>query len=154
VWVSDGKVLEMNTLSPQDEAGMVAAAEGFLRSKNAPRDENIDLIGQLVEEIRRAGGIMKVEQLAATARLTTRTLQRLFNEYVGVGPKWVIKRFRLQEAADLLARENEVDLPRLALELGYCDQAHFINDFRLLVGLSPAEYARRSRLAEASADVA
>jgi AraC-like DNA-binding protein len=36
-----------------------------------------------------------------------------------------------------------VDWADLSLDLGYADQAHFIRDFKRLVGVSPAEYARR-----------
>ena len=32
----------------------------------------------------------------------------------------------------------------LALALGYFDQAHFIRDFRKLVGRTPAAYARET----------
>jgi AraC-like DNA-binding protein len=35
-----------------------------------------------------------------------------------------------------------VDLPRLALDLGYFDQAHFIKDFKAMVGRAPGEYAK------------
>jgi len=31
----------------------------------------------------------------------------------------------------------------LALELGYSDQAHFVRDFKAIVGVTPAVYARR-----------
>lgn len=75
-------------------------------------------------------------------RVSKRTLQRIFSQYVGVGPKWVIKRYRLHEAADQLAGGNVVDWPRLALDLGYFDQAHFIKDFKAMVGRTPTEYAR------------
>jgi len=66
----------------------------------------------------------------------------LFDDYVGVSPKWVIQRYRLHEAAERIARGGVEDFADLALELGYADQAHFIRDFKKLVGRSPAEYAR------------
>jgi AraC-like DNA-binding protein len=72
-----------------------------------------------------------------------RQLQRLFKEYVGVSPKWVIQRYRLLDAAERVAAGTIVNWADLALELGYADQAHFIRDFKGLVGRSPAEYARR-----------
>lgn len=72
-----------------------------------------------------------------------RTRQRLFSLYVGVSPKWVIKRFRLHEAAAQLASGKVTDWPTIALELGYFDQAHFIKDFNRMVRSSPAEYAKR-----------
>ena len=51
-------------------------------------------------------------------------------------PKWVLQRVRLHEAADRMA-DGEKDWPRLALELGYFDQAHFIKAFKAAIGLSP-----------------
>ena len=73
--------------------------------------------------------------------LSARSLQRLFRRYVGVGPKWVLQRYRLHEAAERIADGEGGDWAAFALELGYFDQAHFIKDFKALVGCSPAEYA-------------
>jgi AraC-like DNA-binding protein len=70
-----------------------------------------------------------------------RGLQRLFREYVGVSPKWVIQRYRLFEAAERLSA-GEVDDAQLARELGYFDQAHFIRDFKAVVGRSPQAFVR------------
>ena len=72
-------------------------------------------------------------------------LQRLFGRYVGVSPKWVIQRYRLHEAAEQLATGESVSQTELALNLGYSDQAHFIRDFKAIVGVSPAAYARATR---------
>jgi AraC-like DNA-binding protein len=71
-----------------------------------------------------------------------RRLQRLFSDYVGVGPKWVIRRYRLHEAAARAADGAGLDLVRLAAELGYADQAHLTRDFTAMVGVPPARYAR------------
>jgi AraC-like DNA-binding protein len=66
-----------------------------------------------------------------------RLLQRIFNDYVGVSPKWVIRWYRLYEPVETLNSGAELDWVQLALELGYFDQAHMINDFRSVVGFSP-----------------
>ena len=91
----------------------------------------------------------QVEELAAVAGMGVRSLQQLFSEYVGVSPKWTIRRFRLHEAADRLAGGDEPDLAALAQRLGYFDQAHFTSDFRKLVGQTPAQYRQRERAAGA-----
>ena len=77
--------------------------------------------------------------------LNKRMLQRLFARYVGVSPKWVIQRYRLNEAAEQLANGESINQAELALNLGYSDQAHFIRDFKSIVGVSPAAYARAAR---------
>ena len=84
--------------------------------------------------------ITRVEDLCALAGCSKRTLQRLFREYVGVTPKWVLQRIRLHEAAERMA-EGEGDWAGMALDLGYFDQAHFIKAFKAVVGRSPADYA-------------
>jgi AraC-like DNA-binding protein len=38
-----------------------------------------------------------------------------------------------------------LDWAELALELGYFDQAHLINDFRAIVGCTPVEYRKQLR---------
>ena len=77
-----------------------------------------------------------------------RMLQRLFATYVGVSPKWVIQRYRLHEAAEQLASGASISHSALALDLGYTDQAHFVHDFKAVVGTSPAAYARAVRRAQ------
>jgi transcriptional regulator GlxA family with amidase domain len=72
-----------------------------------------------------------------------RTLQRLFAEHVGPGPKWVIRRYRLQEVVGRLEAGGPVDWADLAATLGYADQAHLSRDFADLFGEPPTRYARR-----------
>jgi AraC-like DNA-binding protein len=42
-----------------------------------------------------------------------------------------------------LADGEAVNWAKMALDLGYFDQAHFIKDFKRLIGQTPAEYASR-----------
>ncbi|MDF3022316.1 MAG: DNA-binding protein AraC-type [Steroidobacteraceae bacterium] len=100
-------------------------------------------VSHIVDEIAENREIVSVEQVVERARLGKRTLQQLFNSYVGVGPKWVINRYRLHEAVERLQSGAQIDFTELAMELGYFDQAHFIRDFRKLVGCTPAAYTRR-----------
>lgn len=58
---------------------------------------------------------------------------------------WVIQRYRLIEAAERLAAGTVADFAGLALDLGYADQAHFIRDFKKIVGRAPAGFARSIR---------
>jgi AraC-like DNA-binding protein len=142
VFAIDSRALETMVLSLNDEGKMIALMEDFLRAKLPECDENVVLIKQIVDFIVAHRDITKVDDVVSRLNLNKRTLQRLFNQYVGVSPKWVIKRYRLHEAAEQLAAGEVVDWPKMALELGYFDQAHFIKDFKNLVGKTPAEYAK------------
>lgn len=57
----------------------------------------------------------------------------------------LLQRFRHQHATDRLAADRGADAPglaRLAAELGYFDQAHFVQDFRAATGRLPSALAR------------
>ncbi len=125
-----------------DAAGAIAAIETFLRARLPSPDPAVVRIGALIDRIVADRSILRVDDLAAIAGVGTRALQRSFNRYVGVGPKWVIARYRLHEAAERLAAGGPVDLAQMAQDLGYFDQSHFIRDFRQLVGRAPGDYGR------------
>jgi transcriptional regulator GlxA family with amidase domain len=79
------------------------------------------------------------------AATSTRSLQRLFAGYVGLSPKAVLARYRLQDAAASIDAGAVTDLAGLATELGWFDQAHFSRDFRSVVGVTPSAYLTRAR---------
>jgi AraC-like DNA-binding protein len=124
-----------------DELQRIAAMEAGMRAHGFEDDPRVAEIGELYEAMLR--GPMTVEELGRLAGYSKRTLQRLFREYVGVSPKWVLSRIRLHEAADRMA-DGEHDWPRLALELGFFDQAHFIKAFKAVIGRSPADYGLKT----------
>jgi AraC-like DNA-binding protein len=124
-----------------DEA--VARLEGFLRTRTPDRtDPMVAEVAAIVDRVAADPALLRVDELAAAVGVGTRRLQRIFAEYVGVSPKWVLRRYRMQEAADRAGDGTGVDWAALATELGYADQAHFTRDFSTVIGLSPAQYAR------------
>jgi len=134
--------VEAELLAREDDASMVALAEAFLRRHLPAMDPLAIQVGEIVDGIVHDRTLTTVEQLVQRWGFDKRRLQRHFSEYVGVSPKWVINRYRLHEAVERLAEGSAVDWAQLALDLGYFDQAHFIRDFRKLVGRPPAAYTR------------
>ena len=105
------------------------------------------LAQRIAERVTNDRAITKVEHIVDAFGIGKRTLQRLFDEYVGVSPKWMIQRYRLIEAANQIHVTDTPDWADVALGLGYADQAHFIRDFKKIIGQSPADYhAALSRL--------
>jgi AraC-like DNA-binding protein len=108
----------------------------------APRpDPSVDRADALVRRVDAEPGIRRVEDLATRLAMTPRTLQRFCAEWIGVGPKELIRWARLHEAAGRAAA-GPVNWAALAAELGYADQAHLVRDFTQVVGEPPARYAR------------
>lgn len=120
----------------------VELTEAFLREVVPALPPPVSAMRDLVERIAADSALCRVEQVAASATLNVRTLQRRFRAYVGVHPKWVIQRYRLQEAAQRLRAATPIALARLAADLGYADQAHFVRDFRRVVGRPPGDFTR------------
>jgi AraC-like DNA-binding protein len=129
----------------EEEDKKVEAANAFFRARLRQPDKAIELAGQIVERILDERDIKTVDDLVTRTGIGKRSLQRMFNEYVGVSPKWVIRRYRLHELIERFNAGDKPDWSQLALELGYFDQAHLINDFRSLVGFSPTEYQEMIR---------
>jgi AraC-like DNA-binding protein len=140
VFGADGDALASEAATRADPGEKTALAEAFLRARMPPPDPEIELVHEVVVDMLAVDPGTPVQQIAKRHAVSTRTLQRLFRRHVGVGPKWVLRRYRLQEAAEQLAAGERKDWTRLALDLGYFDHAHFIRDFRAVVGRSPAEY--------------
>jgi AraC-like DNA-binding protein len=126
-----------------DVPAMVEVVEGFLRACLPVPDPSTRAVAGIVARIAEEREITRVDALAVRLGTGVRQLQRLFAEYVGVGPKWVIRRYRLHEVTERLAAGVAVDWAGLAAELGYADQAHFVRDFTAMMGESPTRYAQR-----------
>ncbi|MFJ2206313.1 helix-turn-helix domain-containing protein [Streptomyces microflavus] len=127
-------------LDPADEDARVRALDACLLALEPRPDPQATLAMELVDRVRTDRSVHRVGQLARSAGLSPRTLQRLFSAYVGVGPKWVILRYRIHEALERAESEPAVDWARLAADLGYSDQAHLVRDFTATVGVPPTAF--------------
>lgn len=138
----DVQQVEHDVLDQPDVAAMGRACDRFLLDRLPAVDPNVAHVLEIVDVIHTHPTIKQLNDLAEQQCCAPRTIQRLFRRYVGLPPKWVIMRVRLQDAVDRIASDPAVSLAELANELGYTDQAHFSRDFRTVVGMPPATYAR------------
>ena len=122
--------------------GPVSLITGFLRAGRPAHDPSRALVLDIVEAMRAAPPGIRVTGLAADFAVSPRTLQRLFAQHVGASPKQVLQRFRRHQAVELLRGNHSLNLSRLAVELGYHDQAHLARDFRTTLGRSPSAVAQ------------
>ncbi|HVC38980.1 MAG TPA: AraC family transcriptional regulator [Candidatus Dormibacteraeota bacterium] len=103
----------------------------------APAARAVAEVARLAETDRT---VRSLGDLAARAGVSQRGLQRNFLREAGVSPMWVVRRYRLLEAAETVRAGGRVSWADVAAHLGYSDQAHLIRDFRAAVGQTPAAY--------------
>lgn len=84
--------------------------------------------------------LSRVEHLAERSGLGLRAIQRRFREWVGVSPKWVLRRVRMLRAVEAIKAQRFQDLSELAFTLGYADLAHFSRDFKATLGQPPSAF--------------
>lgn len=96
---------------------------------------------QLVSLIKQNEDMLSVEQVAAHAKLSVRAVQRYFAEYVGLSPKWLIRKYRLSRALEQL-ENNSVSILDIVARLEYADQSHLIKDFKQILGVTPGSYLK------------
>jgi AraC-like DNA-binding protein len=123
----------------------VGAVDRFVASLDAAPLPMTGPLNAVVDHLVGDRTVTRVGELARRLETNPRRLQRLFAEHVGMGPKWVINRLRVHEAAERAGRGRPIDWAALAAEFGYSDQSHLVREFTAAVGAPPDRYARRAR---------
>jgi AraC-like DNA-binding protein len=106
-------------------------------------DREALLANAMMELIDTDPTVLRVADAAERLHVSPRTLQRLAVRYVGLPPAAMIRRRRLQEAAERLRTDPHTNLATIAAELGYADHAHLANDFRSVLGFTLSTYRQR-----------
>jgi AraC-like DNA-binding protein len=82
----------------------------------------------------------RISDLAALTCLGEKQFERKFGQFVGMKPMQFIRSIRFQRALHLKRMQPNLSLTQLALEVGYYDQAHFTNEFKIFTGMTPKKY--------------
>ncbi len=122
--------------------GAAAECDAFLLGRLAASRPS-GLGAQLVAVVE-SGAVQDVRVLAERAGFSARQLRRIFHREIGATPKAMVRILRMRAAAAMV-RGSEESLTEVALRHGYFDQAHFVRDFRSLVGVTPGAYRRQRR---------
>ena len=135
LWGQDARALEQRLAEVATREKRIAVIEAALQP---PADDGtpVQRAARWVVENR---GEASADELARHAGLSARQFRRLCIEQTGVGPKMLCRIVRFRAAASD-AVNRSTDWAGFALDHGYYDQAHFINEFREFSGLTPAEY--------------
>lgn len=118
------KLLELRTLEEK-----AAFAEELLLKRLSDRKEN-RIVDSTVSYILDNRGSLEVSDLAREFFISTRQLERLFHEYIGITPKKLSNLIRYQFLWRDIVCEPDFDLLNAVHKYGYTDQSHLLREFR------------------------
>lgn len=137
VWGEKAGILSNRIDNEDSNEGKIDLIEAFLLTcLEPPKDSVVD---NALFSIFSANGNINVRQLSQGAYLSLAQFRKRFNEEVGISPSQYCKVVRVNAALNSALRKS-VSLTDISYSLGYFDQAHFIKDFKTVVGVSPKKY--------------
>ncbi|MFM7598402.1 MAG: helix-turn-helix domain-containing protein [Actinomycetota bacterium] len=123
----EGMVLGVAVISVDLQAQMDSAHSGLAQALDAVR-ENIDYP-------------WRIGEIADLAGLSTTQLERLCRRTLGMSPRGVLQRLRIEHAVRLLST-TDLTAGEVAAACGFYDQSSFTRQFRAVLGLTPGAYRR------------
>jgi AraC-like DNA-binding protein len=92
---------------------------------------------------RTPSGDRSVRAVAEALGVGERRLQQVFRAHVGLAPRTWSRIARMHDCLRLLRRPVALPWHALALDGGFYDQSHLINEFQALCGMTPEQFLRR-----------
>ncbi|MEZ4793668.1 MAG: AraC family transcriptional regulator [Gelidibacter sp.] len=89
--------------------------------------------------IKQSIGMVPVYDIAKKIDLSEKQFNRNFMESTGISPKLYSRLERFYYAVMKMKQDHE-SLTSIALDSGYFDQAHFINEFKKFTQITPKQY--------------
>ncbi|MEM9535623.1 MAG: helix-turn-helix domain-containing protein [Cyanobacteria bacterium P01_E01_bin.45] len=96
-----------------------------------------DYVKELVNEIEKVDGGLKVADAIVNLSVSPRQVRRKFKEIVGIPPKYFAKVLQLNKAMFALYTRDQATLSVLAQDAGFYDQAHFIHVMQQFFAANP-----------------
>jgi AraC-like DNA-binding protein len=115
--------------------------ERYLSKKINLKLKNNLLVGDTLKEMSDNNGNICIKELSIKRNITTRHLEKIFINDVGISPKLAARIIQFQHTLRLLKNTPET-LTNIGLEGGYYDQAHFIKSFKMFADTTPSQFIK------------
>jgi len=144
----------MTARAPATErhARAVGLVSGWLAARAPEPSEQELLANALADGIGADATITRLEHAAERLGVSPRTVQRLADRYVGLSPGEMIRRRRIQEAAERLRDEPSTPIAVVAADAGFADHTHLVTEFKRALGFVPSAYRAEAVKGDADAD--
>lgn len=101
---------------------------------------NYHRIENSICKINKTKGLLSIDDLANDACYSRKQFERVFSGTTGISPRQFLKVIRFQHAIERKALDASLNLTDITYQCGYYDQAHMVNDFRQLSGMTPGQF--------------
>ena len=138
---SEFKVLKQMVLEAGSDAEAIGIIESFIMARLAEKNDmvNFGRMMAVCEEIERRVDV-STANLAEVACLSERQMRRVFEEYVGMSPKKMLRTKRCLMASKAMLDMGADDLTDIIFSMGFTDHSHLNKEFKHFAGMSPTEY--------------
>ena len=107
----------------------IQTAENYL-TEHIHLERMNDVLMNSLTEIIKNNGNLEINKLAVNQHISTRQLERIFNEYIGIAPKKFSSLIRYQRLWQDILYKPDFQILDAVFQYGYTDQAHLLHDFR------------------------
>ena len=123
--------------------GKFALTERFLLNAAGRSPDDNPVIRHSLERLIHEPYGKSLKEISGDIGYSQKHFIQLFKDNVGVTPKTFLRIMRFQKAIEEIERIGNVSWIEIAVDCGYYDQSHFINDFKNFSGFTPEEYMVR-----------
>jgi AraC-like DNA-binding protein len=145
LWGSKIRLLieRLNTL-PSDEEKAKTVDDYYTAILKSKQKNYFKELIQIFDVISGKEGRLTVDDIAGCINMSYRTVHRKFQDEIGLCPKEYLKIVRFDRVCKLLAAFPNAEITDIVYDCGYFDQAHFINEFSLIMKKPPGEFLKKS----------
>lgn len=109
-----------------------------LQRNDAHDETKLYYLKAILKAIHATNGQARLADIATGIGIYYKKAERIFNEYLGVTPKFYSRVVRFNHGLTLLEKLPSGNYTDIAYRSGYTDQSHFINEFKHFSGSSPS----------------
>lgn len=147
LWHGEGALLLERMAGARSDAARVALLHTVLQQRLQGRETAGNAAAaatHAAQLIASSGGRRPLREVAVAIGVGERRLQQLFHAHVGLSPRAWSRLARMHGCLRALRRQPSPAWADVALEGGFYDQSHLVNEFRALCGVTPTEFMGRA----------
>ncbi len=146
-WYPDSKFVVEHMSECVGIQSKIEVLERFLiKVFKAPSKKKSILSEKCLNTIISSKGLYKIGEISKQENVSIRSIQRIFNEEIGLSPKEFSRIIRFRKMVESLYESPGINLFDLAFNFNYTDPSHLLKDFKNFTGLTPTNFIMKDKI--------